>query len=361
MLKSFTIPEEDMLLVQEADLHQTVSAIFQKLNVPQADAEVGASVLISADLRGIDSHGVSNQLRKYVTDYNGGLLNPRPNVRIVRETPATANIDSDGGLGIITTPAAMEVAIRKAESTGIGMVTVHNGKHLGMASYHAMMALEHDMIGVCMTSTRPSVLPTFGREPRLGTNPIAVAAPAKSEPPFVLDIATSAVASNKFDLAKRLAIDVEGGWLSDENGTPLMAPTPLPDVYHGLPLGATRELGSHKGYGLGAVVDILCGILSGNGSGMTAGVIGNYSHMVAAYRIDAFAPVDQFKEMMDELLRTLKETPAAPGHERVLYPGLPEFEVELKRKANGIPLHREVIDWFRDICGEMDIPFLSVG
>ena len=253
MLKSFTIPEEDMLLVQEADLHRTVSAIFQKLNVPQADAEVGASVLVSADLRGIDSHGVSNQLRKYVTDYNGGLLNPRPNVRIVRETPATANIDSDRGLGIITTPAAMEVAIRKAQNTGIGMVTVHNGKHLGMASYHSMMALEHDMIGVCMTSTRPSVLPTFGREPRLGTNPIAVAAPAKSEPPFVLDIATSAVASNKFDLAKRLEIDVEGGWLSDESGTPIMAPTPLPDVYHGLPLGATRELGSHKGYGLGAV------------------------------------------------------------------------------------------------------------
>ena len=361
MLKSFTIPEEDMLLAQEADLHRTVSAIFQKLNVPQADAYVGASVLVSADLRGIDSHGVSNQLRKYVADYNGGLLNPRPNVRIVRETPATANIDSDRGLGIITTPAAMEVAIRKAQNTGIGMVTVHNGKHLGMASYHAMMALEHDMIGVCMTSTRPSVLPTFGREPRLGTNPIAVAAPAKSEPPFVLDIATSAVASNKFDLASRLGIDVEGGWLSDEEGTPIMAATPLPDVFHGLPLGATRELGSHKGYGLGAVVDILCGILSGNGSGMTSGVVGNYSHMVAAYRIDAFAPADQFKEMMDEFLRTLRETPPAPGHDRVLYAGLPEFEVEIERKANGIPLHREVIDWFRDICGEMDIPFLSAG
>ena len=361
MLKRFAIPEEDMLLVQEAELHRTVSAIFQKLNVPHVDADVGASVLVSADLRGIDSHGVSNQLRKYVADYNGGLLNPRPNIRIVRETPATANIDSDGGLGIITTPAAMEVAIRKAENTGIGMVTVHNGRHLGMASYHAMMALEHDMIGVCMTSTRPSVLPTFGREPRLGTNPIAVAAPAKSEPPFVLDMATSAVASNKFDLARRLGIDVEGGWLSDENGTPIMAPAPLPDVYHGLPLGATRELGSHKGYGLGAVVDILCGILSGNGSGMTAGAMGNYSHMVAAYRIDAFAPVDQFKEMMDELLRTLEETPASPGHDRVLYPGLPEFEVEQERKANGIPLHREVVDWFKDICGELDVPFLQAG
>ncbi len=361
MLKRFAIPEEDMLLVQEAELHRTVSAIFQKLNVPHADADVGASVLVSADLRGIDSHGVSNQLRKYVADYNGGLLNPRPNIknsegdaghgqhRLRRRTGNHHDARSHGG----RYPKGGKHGDRNGHSAqrpapGHGFLPCNDGAG-------------HDMIGVCMTSTRPSVLPTFGREPRLGTNPIAVAAPAKSEPPFVLDMATSAVASNKFDLARRLGIDVEGGWLSDENGTPIMAPAPLPDVFHGLPLGATRELGSHKGYGLGAVVDILCGILSGNGSGMTAGAMGNYSHMVAAYRIDAFAPVDQFKEMMDELLRTLEETPASPGHDRVLYPGLPEFEVEQERKANGIPLHREVVDWFRDICGEMDVPFLQAG
>ena len=265
-------------------------------------------------------------------------------------------MDSDGGLGIITTPKAMEIAIQKAERTGIGMVTVWNGRHLGMASYHAMLALEHDMIGVCMTSTRPSVLPTFGSEPRLGTNPIAMAAPAKEEPPFVLDIATSAVAVNKFVLARRLGVDLEPGWVADMNGTPIMEPGPVPETYFGLPLGATREMGSHKGYGLGCIVDILCGVLSGSGFGMTAGARREYSHMVAAYKIDAFTPVEQFKEMMDEFLRTLRNTPPAPGHERVLYPGLPEAEAEQDRRARGIPLHPEVIQWFQDICSELAIP-----
>ena len=130
---------------------------------------------------------------------------------------------------------------------------------------------------------------------------------------------------------------------------------PLPETFFGLPLGATREVGSHKGYGLGCVVDILCGVLSGGGYGMTTGSEGNYKHMVAAYKIDAFTPVDQFKEMMDEFLRTLRNTPPAPGHDRVFYAGLPEAEAEQERNARGIPLHREVIQWFRDICGEMGI------
>ena len=359
MLKRFTIPEEDMVLVQHGDLRGLVTDIFQKLQVPLDEAKIGADVLVSADLRGIDSHGVSNQLRVYVDEYNQGAINPKPNFRIVRETPATANVDSDAGLGLITTPKAMEIAIDKANKTGLGMVTIHNGKHLGMASYHSMMALDHDMIGVCMSSTRATVLPTFGSEPRLGTNPIAFAAPAGQEPPFVLDMATCAVASNKFDLAKRLGIDVEAGWISDKDGTPIMSPTPLPETYHGLPLGGTRELGSHKGYGLGAMVDILCGLLSGNNSGMIAagGAVRNYSHMVAAYKVDAFAPVEQFKDMMDEFLRTLRNTPPAPGHERVLYPGLPEFEVEEVRKAKGIPLHQEVIDWLKNISGELGIQY----
>ena len=357
MLERFKIPDKDIVKVREGHLRQTAAAIFEKMGESPESARQGADVLVAADLRGVDSHGVSNQLRVYVEQYGSGHLNPRPNVRIIRESPSTATIDSDGGLGIITTPKAMELAISKAKETGIGMVTIANGRHLGMAAYHAMLALKHDMIGVCMTSTRPSILPTFGSEPRLGTNPIALAAPAKEEPPFVLDMATSAVASNKFNLAQRLSVDVEAGWISDEHGTPIMEPVPLPETYFGLPLGATRELGSHKGYGLGSVVDILCGVLSGNGFGMTTGAAGNYSHMVAAYRIDAFTPVEEFKEMMDQFLRTLKNTPPAPGHESVLYAGLPEDDVERERRANGIPLHSEVIQWFRHICSELSIPY----
>ncbi|MEE8442780.1 MAG: Ldh family oxidoreductase, partial [Dehalococcoidia bacterium] len=186
MLERFKVKEDEAIRVQAEPLRRTVTAIFEKMNVPSEDARLAADVLVASDLRGVDSHGVSNMLRSYINNYNSGLYNPRPNVRIVREAASAATVDSDGGLGIIVTPRAMEIAIRKAEQTGVGMVTVLNGRHLGMAAYHAMMALEHDMIGVCMTSTRPSVLPTFGREERLGTNPIAIAAPAKEEPPFVL-------------------------------------------------------------------------------------------------------------------------------------------------------------------------------
>ncbi len=357
MLEQFKVSHDDAEFVQGDDLKKTAAGIFEKLGVPSEDALLAADVLVLADLRGVDSHGVSNMLKSYITGYQEGSINPRPNWKIIRETPSTATIDSDKGLGTIVTPKAMAIAIEKAKKVGVGMVTIGNARHLGMASYHAMLALEHDMIGMCMTSTRPSVVPTFGAEPRLGTNPIAFAAPAKEEPPFVLDIATSAVASNKFGLARRLGVPLEPGMIADAEGTPIMEETIVPEKFFGLPLGSTRELGSHKGYGLGGMVDIMCGILSGNGFGMTTGAQGNYSHMVAAYKIDAFTPVGEFKEMMDDFLRSLRDTPPAPGQERVFYAGLPEAESVEDRQANGIPLHTEVIQWFQDTCAELDISY----
>ena len=357
MLKQFRISDQEAVRVRADSLRATASAIFEKVNVPPGDAYLAADVLVSADLRGVDSHGVSNMLRTYVDGYNSGEINPTPDWKVVRETPATANVDSDTGLGIIVVPKAMELAIDKARNTGLGMVTIHNARHLGMASYHAMLALEHDMIGVCMTSCPPSVLPTFGAEPRMGTNPIAVAAPAKEEAPFVFDGASSVIAANKIGLARRLGIKLPAGWIGDAEGTPIMEPADPPDSYRTLlPLGSAREQGSHKGYGLACVVDILCGVLSGYAFGMVPGRP-NFSHMVAAYSIEAFTEVDRFKELMDEFIRALNATPPAPGHDRVLVPGQPEWEMEQDRRANGIPLHREVVEWFRDICHEMDIPF----
>jgi LDH2 family malate/lactate/ureidoglycolate dehydrogenase len=365
MLEQFHVKEEDAVRVQEDALRSTVAQIFQKVNVPAEDAARATDVLVTADVRNVDSHGVSNMLRAYVAGYNSGEINPRPDWRIVRQSPATATIDSDAGLGIIVTPRAMEIAIEKARNVGLGMVTISNGRHLGMASYHAMMALEHDMIGVCMTGCPPSVLPTFGAEPRLGTNPIALAAPAGEEAPFVFDAATSVVAGNKLGLAARLGVDLPAGWVAALDGTPLMEPVPMSPEwapgeekqYHQLALGSTRESGSHKGYGLGCIVDILTGPLSGSAFGMVPGRP-NFSHMVAAYSIEAFTDVAQFKSLMDDFLRALRTTPPAPGAERVLYPGLPEHEAELERRANGIPLHKEVMEWFKDTCSEMDIPYV---
>ncbi len=354
MLEQFHVREEDAVRVQEAPLRATVAAIFEKMGVPAGDAELAADVLVTADLRGVESHGVSNMLRTYVAAYNRGEINPHPNWRVVRETPATANVDSDRGLGIIVAPKAMEIAIEKARATGLGMVTISNGHHMGMASYHAMLALKHDMIGISMTACPPSVLPTFGAETRVGTNPIAMAAPAREEPPFVYDAATSVVAGNKIGLARRVGAKIPSGWLGDEQGSPFMEPIDPPTPYYLLPLGSTRESGSHKGYGLACVVDILSGILSGTAYGMVPGRP-NFSHFVGAYSIEAFTEVDRFKELMDDFLRTLRETPPAPGHERVFYPGLPEWEAERDRRANGIPLHKEVVQWFRDISSELGI------
>ena len=354
MLEQFKVGHEAAVMADGAALQDTVAGVFARMGVPPDDAALAADVLVLADLRGVDSHGVSNMLRSYVAGYQEGSINPRPDWRVVRETPSTATIDSDCGLGIIVTPQAMELAIRKAANVGVGMVAIGNARHLGMASYHAMLALPHDMIGVCMTSCPPAVLPTFGAEPRLGTNPIAVAVPAGEEPPFVFDAATSSVAVNKIRIAQRLGADIPGGWLADAAGTPIMEEGPAPGDFNLVPLGGNRELGSHKGYGLSCVVDILAGVLTGFGYGAVPGRP-NFGHYVAAYSIDAFTEVAQFKQEMDEWLRMMKSTKPAPGHDRVLVAGQPEAETELVRRAEGIPLHPEVAQWLRDACGELGV------
>ncbi|MFC1978273.1 Ldh family oxidoreductase, partial [Chloroflexota bacterium] len=350
MLERFKLKEQDLVRVPEGALRETVVSIFEKMDVPQDDSRLAADVLVSADLRGVESHGVSNMLRIYVQRYQQGQTKANPQWRIIRESPSTANIDCDAGLGIIIAPKAMEIAIEKAKKVGIGMVTMNNGRHLGMASYPAMLALKHDMIGLCMTSTPPSMVPTFGTEPRLGTNPIALAAPTDKEAPFVFDAAMTVVANNKLRLARRLGIKLAPGWVADPYGAPIMEEV-MPPVAglegpvqsHLLPLGSTREMGSHKGYGLAGIVEILSGILTGGGySAKNDGA--NFNHCVAAYDIEVFMDTEQFKRTMDEWLQTLRFTQPAAGHDRVLYPGLPEAECEVEYRAKGIPLHPEVVE-----------------
>jgi LDH2 family malate/lactate/ureidoglycolate dehydrogenase len=359
VLEVFHVKEEDSVRVPHDALRETVAALFEKVGVSAEDASIGADVLVSADLRGVDSHGVSNMMRSYIAGYNEGRLNPSPEWKITRETLSAATIDCDRGLGIMLAPKAMELAIEKATKTGIGIVTMGNGRHLGMAAYHAMLALEHDMIGTCLTAPGPQVPPTFGAAVRLGTNPIAVAVPTKKEPPFVFDAATSTVATNKIVLARRLNAVIPGGMIADGNGTPILEPSTVPEDYMLLPAGSTRAQGSHKGYGLACVVEILCSILSGSGFAMMNGR-GAVQHFVAAYSIDAFTDVEEFKETMDSFLQTMKDTPPAPGEDRVLYPGQPEAEEEEERRANGIPLHEEVIEWFNIICEELSVPRLRL-
>ena len=355
MLDRFKVPEEDRVYVEESAVRAATEAIFTSIGLSKDNAWRATDVLIQNDLRGVETHGVSNMLRSYVANYRSGDLEAQPRIEIERETSTTAVLDGGKGLGLHVAPTAMELAIEKARAHGLGAVTVHNVGHMGGAGYHAMMAMEHDMIGVAMsTSGRAIVLPTWGAEPRLGTNPIAWAVPAGEMPPFVFDIGTSQIAANKMRLAKRVGARIAPGWVARADGTPVMEEIDFPDEYHLLPFGGTRELGSHKGYGLGAVVDILSSILTGIGPGFLDPGPGFH---LQAIRIDAFIDVPKFKADMDTFLRGLASTRPAPGEARVVYAGLLEAEEEARRRETGIPYHTEVIEWFRTVEREQGLRF----
>ncbi|MBI4329315.1 MAG: Ldh family oxidoreductase [Chloroflexi bacterium] len=363
-LEQFHIKEEDAVRVNHENLRKTVANLLVRVNVPEEDAKLGADCLVTADLRGVDSHGVSNMLRYYIDGYMNGSINPRPQWRIVKEAPSAATVDCDRGLGIIIAPKAMDIAIEKAGKTGMAAVTMRNGRHFGMASYHSMRALPHDMIGMALTAVGPSVLPTFGREVRLGTNPVSYAVPAKEMPPFVLDWATSIVAGNKLGIGRRLGASIPGNWIARKDGSIVTEPGPIPEramppnaEFYILPFGGTREMGSHKGYSLAAMVEILCGVLSGGGFAMIQKERGDARHFVAAYNIASFTPVEEFKKMMDAFLQNLASTPPAVGHDRVIYPGQLEAEESAERSTKGIPLHREVVQWLESISKELSVPF----
>jgi L-2-hydroxycarboxylate dehydrogenase (NAD+) len=360
ILERFKVPKQDEVRVSEAALRQAVTQIFAKVGVTPEDAAEGADVLVMTDLRGVETHGVSNMLRLYVQDYKAGKLNPAPGWRVVRESPSSATIDAERRLGVILGPKAMRLAIEKARNVGVGVVTMANSGHFGAIGHHATVAVAHDMVGVCFTGAGLSVVPTFASKPLLGTNPIAIAAPARHEAPLLFDVATSAIAGNKIRLAARVGSPLLPGWVTDKDGKPIMEESPVHDrhQYYQLPLGGTREQGSHKGYGFAVMAEVLATLLAGGLPTMLEPGGGSKNHF-AAYNIAAFTDVEQFKDTMDEMLKTLRTTPPAQGHERVLYPGLSEHEERQERRAKGIPLHKEVIQWFAQITSELGLPPLA--
>src|SRR5437899_6689281 len=356
ILERFKVPAKDQVLVSEAGLRRTVTEIFEKLGLSPDDAAEGADVLTMTDLRGVETHGVSNMLRAYVRDYKAGKLNPRPGWRVVREAPATAVIDAERRLGIMVGPKAMRLAMEKARTAGVGVVTVFNSGHFGAIGHYAMQAVLEGMVGVCFTGAGLSVVPTFASKPLLGTNPIALAAPARHEAPMLFDAATSAIAGNKIRLAIRVGSPLLPGWVTDKDGIPLMEEKPVfdRDEFYQAPLGGTREQGSHKGYGLALMAEVLATVLAGALPTMLAAGSGSKNHF-AAYNIEAFTDPEQFKDTMDGMLKTLRTATPAPGQERVRYPGLSEAAETQHRRAPGTPLHKEVIQWFSVCTGEMGL------
>jgi L-2-hydroxycarboxylate dehydrogenase (NAD+) len=330
-------------------LEQFTKNIFLAIGCPETDAAVASKILVSADLRGIDSHGIA-RLAGYVRLFDNGRLNSKPNVKIIHETPSTGVLDGDAGLGLVVAPKAMEIAIEKAEKVGSGWISVQNSNHFGIAGHHASLALQHDMIGWAMTHAAPLVTPTFSKEKLLGTNPIAVAIPADTEPAFLADFASTAVAYGKLEILQRKNELLPLGWAQDKNGEPTNDPFAIKNGGALLPLGTDREHGSHKGYGLGAIVDILSGVLSGANFGpwvppfatagfMTAGekVGVGTGHFLGAMRIDGFRPANDFKADMDRWIKRFRSAEAIEG-KKVIIPGDPERETEAIRLVEGINL-----------------------
>ncbi len=349
-------------------LHNFSKNIFLKIGCNDSDAETATKSLLSADLRGVDSHGVA-RLSGYIRLWEAARVNAKPDLKIIYETPSTAVVDGDRGLGLVVAPFAMQVAIDKAKAVGTGWVSVKNSNHFGIAGHHAMMALEHDMIGIAMTNASALVAPTFSKERMLGTNPIAVAIPAGSQPAFVADFATTTAANGKLEILQRKNLEAPTGWIQDKDGNVSTNAGELKNGGTLVPLGGDKEHGSHKGYALGAIVDIFSAILSGANYGPWVPPFPAYipmpenmpgegiGHFFGVMRIDAFRKADEFKEHMDKWINRFRSAQTIAGQEKVIIPGDPEREMEVERMKIGIPLLPAVVADLEALSNKFKVDF----
>lgn len=342
--------------------------VFKTIGCSEKEASLATEVLLDADLRGIDSHGIA-RLSGYIRLWDAKRVNASPHVRVVHESPSTAVVDGDSGLGLVVAPKAMEIAIAKAQVAGTGWVAVKNSNHFGIAGHHAMLALKHNMIGIAMTNASPLVSPTFSIERLLGTNPIAVAIPADKQPPFVADFATTTAANGKLEILQRKNLDTPTGWVQSRDGLPS---TNANEVKNGgalLPLGGDREHGSHKGFCLGAWVDIFSAVLSGANYGPwvppfvaflapPSDPVGDgIGHFFGAMRIDAFRPAAEFRSHMDTWINRFRTAKTVSGEEKVIIPGDPERETAEYRRTNGIPLNEKVVEDLEALAARFGLRF----
>lgn len=354
-------------LIDAEYLRLWTSSIFEKAGFLKPNADLAADVLIKADLRGIDSHGVA-RLGGYLRLIEKQRINPRPEIEVVRQTATTATLDADKAIGLISAPAAMKIAIDKAKEFGSGWVAIKNSNHFGIAAYHAMMALEEDMIGFAVTNASPLVTPALGAERMLGTNPICFAIPAGSEPAFVLDMATSAASNGKLEIAERTGKQIPEGWLTTATGNASQNPSELKNGGMLLTLGSDIAHSSYKGYGLSAVVDIMSGVLSGANFGPWVPPFVAFlnpvenqpgegiGHFVGAWRVDGFRDVAEFKNSMDLWIQRFRQTKPVKSDQPVQIPGDFEREEEMRRKQSGIPLVKSVYENLQSIALEFNLP-----
>jgi len=338
------------------------------MGCPTADAEITARVFMAAELRGLSSHGMI-RIKDYYQLWKAGRINIKPNIRIVHESPSTAVVDGDGAIGMIAATRSMQIAIRKAEKAGTGWVSTRGSNHFGIAGYYAMMALEHNMIGITMTNANPLVAPTFSISRLLGTNPVAVAVPTKKQPPFIADFSTTPIARGKLAVAEKKGEKTLPGYVQDKNGRTSIDPAILKQGGSMLTLGGDYEHGSHKGYCMSAIVDIFSAVLSGANFGpfvppsvaylpvLDNKVGEGTGHFFGAMRIDAWQKADTFKTKMDEWISTFRNAKSAPGMPDVMIPGDPESAKEKQNGSRGIQVIPAVLSDLKDIAGELNIEF----
>lgn len=340
--------------------------VFIHCGMPESEAIQCADVLVSADMRGIDSHGVA-RLSGYVRLHTAGRANMNPKWTIIHETPSTATIDADGGLGLAIAPKAMEIAIAKANQVGTGWVAIQHSNHFGIAAYHALKAVEHNMIGIAMTNASPLVAPTRSKERMLGTNPICYAFPSGKYNPIVIDMATSTAANGKLEIAQRKNKSVPKGWILDKAGNDTEDPNALKDGGVLLPLGSGDTQAGHKGYGLSAAVDLFCGVLSGANYGPWVPPFVSFlnplpnlpgkgiGHFVGAMRVDAFRPASDFTNHIDHWIERFKQATPIDSAYPVIIPGEPEYQMEADRLENGLELNPVVLNDLQQLAQQLGL------
>lgn len=334
-------------------MEQFMTDVFVGVGVAQEDAKICADVLITADKRGIDSHGIGRLKPIYYDRIKAGILEPVTKMEVIKEGPTTAVIDGHNGMGHVISYYAAQMAIEKASAYGMGMVAVRNSTHYGIAGYYALMAVEKGMIGITGTNARPSIAPTFGVENMLGTNPLTFGIPTDEEFPFVLDCATSVSQRGKIEVYDREGKDIPPGWVIDENGqTRTDTKQILIDLVKGkaalTPLGGLgEEQGGYKGYGYATVVEILSAALQ---QGAFLKALSGYNengqmqpyrlgHFFTAIQINAFTDLDVFKKTTGDILRQLRSSRLSPDAQKIYTAGEKEYLAWLERKDRGVPVN----------------------
>lgn len=352
---------ETRALFRPEHLCEFMASVLRHYGMPEDDAELAARIFNDADLAGIETHGIAQFPVHwlYVKGLQLGVVDPRPKVTVLRETPAIATWDAGKGLGPVIAHRAMTAAIEKARNLGVGMISVRNGRHAGALGYFARMAAEQGMLGMVMCHTGGTTFPPGGTRPAAGTNPIAFAAPVPDSHPFSLDMSTTAIAGSNLAMAKRRGTQLPPGCAVDAQGQPTTSPYVRDEGGSLLYLGATAEGGGHKGFGLALMVDVMSGLLSGTGSGLWQRYSPEWQmgHLFGAWSIEAFVDPQEFATEMKKLINHIHETPPAPGVDRVRVPGDRSHETRARRLREGIPLDASVVTLCRELGDSLGIDF----